>query len=128
MAPSTSRQHTILVVDDEFPSLDVLELLLSGEGFRVLTASDGEEALSVLETELPDIVLTDQQMPKMTGTELCAAMGADSRVAAIPIILMSAGVVDELPPSVVAFFAKPPLFSQLVGVIRGVIANNQADR
>lgn len=62
---------TILIVDDEADILDLLEYNLAREGFEVLRAIDGEEALKVIAGKAPDIILLDIMMPKMDGVETC---------------------------------------------------------
>lgn len=62
-------QYTILAVDDEPANLRMLERLLRKD-YRVLTANSGEEALAILRREAVDLILTDQRMPGMSGTEL----------------------------------------------------------
>ena len=62
---------TILVVDDEGPIRRVIELKLRNRGYRVITASDGEEGLALLRREKPDAVVTDIMMPKLDGKSLC---------------------------------------------------------
>src|SRR5438034_7402392 len=111
----TARAHTILVVDDEYASLEVLALLLAGEGFQVLTASNGEEALEQLEQHVISLVITDYKMPKMDGSELCERMLADERYRKIPIIFTSATYRQDVPrpENVVAFYSKPLLFKTL---------------
>jgi CheY-like chemotaxis protein len=61
----------IVIVDDEPHVLRVLKLSLKKEGYAVDTCANGKEALTRLEQEHPDILITDIQMPKMTGEELC---------------------------------------------------------
>jgi CheY-like chemotaxis protein len=61
----------IVIVDDEPHVLRVLKLSLKKEGYAVDTCANGKEALTRLEQEYPDILITDIQMPKMTGEELC---------------------------------------------------------
>jgi CheY-like chemotaxis protein len=120
----TEARHNILVVDDEFASLEVLALLLVGEGFRVTTASDGEEALLRLtEAETVDLVITDYKMPKMDGSELCLKMLADPRLRSIPVIFTSATYRQDVPrPSnVTAFFSKPLLFSELLRSVHQIL-------
>jgi CheY-like chemotaxis protein len=121
----TEAPHNILVVDDEFASLEVLALLLVGEGFRVVMASDGEEALLRLtEAETIDLVITDYKMPKMDGSELCLKMVADPRLRSIPVIFTSATYRQDVPrPSnVVAFFSKPLLFSELLRSVHRILS------
>ncbi len=64
-------QHTILLVDDEKEIIDLLEIYLKNEGFRLLRAANGLEALSILQKEEVDLVVLDIMMPKMDGIEAC---------------------------------------------------------
>jgi CheY-like chemotaxis protein len=115
--------HNVLVVDDEFASLEVLALLLKGEGFAVLMASDGEEALRILAENPIDLLITDFKMPKMDGSELCERLLADPRWQELPVIFTSATYRQDVPrPSnVVAFFSKPLLFSKLLATARQIL-------
>ena len=119
----TEAPHKVLVVDDEFASLEVLALLLTGEGFRVVMASNGEEALLRLADEAIDLVITDYKMPKMDGSELCLRMMADPRLRSIPVIFSSATYRQDVPrPSnVVAFYSKPLLFSELLRSVHRIL-------
>ena len=94
-------QPTILVVDDESTLLHVRKLVLEAEGFRVLSAQNGAEALKVFSSENVDAVVTDQIMPGMSGTEL--AKEIKQRKPDLPVVMLSAlnsapsdanGVVD----------------------------------
>jgi CheY-like chemotaxis protein len=116
--------HNVLVVDDEFASLEVLALLLTGEGLRVVTASNGEEALERLAEQDLDLVITDYKMPKMDGSELCLQMLADPRLASIPVIFTSATYRQDVPRpgNVAAFFNKPLLFSDLLRAVRQILS------
>jgi len=80
----------ILIVDDETHILQVLSLKLRNAGYEVFTAMDGEEALEVVRQSRPDLVITDFQMPIMTGLELCRAMAADPASAEIPVLMLTA--------------------------------------
>src|SRR5207302_9348125 len=73
-ASSMSRRASILAVDDEIGLLDVLRILLKGEGFDVTTAQGGKAGLAALKAGAPDIVLTDVKMPGVSGTDLLAAV------------------------------------------------------
>ena len=115
--------HSVLVVDDEFASLEVLALLLTGEGFQVLTAVDGQEALQRL-TETPvGVVITDYKMPRMDGSELCLRMLADPRFQSIPVIFTSATYRQDVPrpKNVVAFFSKPLLFKDVLSAVHRIL-------
>jgi CheY-like chemotaxis protein len=81
---------TILVIDDEFAIADVLISLLTDEGYRVVTAPNGQEGLALLAESRPDLVLLDLMMPLMDGREVLRQMRADPESMHIPVILMSA--------------------------------------
>jgi CheY-like chemotaxis protein len=83
----------ILCVDDEENQLAVRKLVLEKEGFSVLTASSGQEALSLLACHQIDLVLSDHLMPGLTGTELTRQIKASNPD--LPVILISA--VNEIP-------------------------------
>jgi two-component system KDP operon response regulator KdpE len=76
----------ILVVDDEAQIARVLKTTLSARGYSVRTASDGDDALQVMKSWTPDLVITDLRMPNMDGIELCRQLRAKS---GIPIIVLS---------------------------------------
>jgi DNA-binding response OmpR family regulator len=80
----------ILVVDDEIYIVHILEFSLTMEGYTVLTASNGEEALKVIEQERPDLVVLDIMMPKLDGYEVCRQLRQDDRFSNLPVILLSA--------------------------------------
>jgi len=80
----------ILVVDDESHILHVLSLKLRKAGYDVITAGDGEEGLHVASAESPDLIITDLQMPYMTGIDLCRALTERSMTAEIPVIILTA--------------------------------------
>jgi CheY-like chemotaxis protein len=83
----------ILCVDDEENQLAVRKLVLEKEGFSVLTASSGQQALSLLACHQIDLVLSDHLMPGLTGTELTRQIKASNP--GLPVILISA--VNEIP-------------------------------
>ena len=86
--------ETVLIVDDEKNYLLVLEALLTKEGFQVLTAGSGSEALAVLREAEIDLVLTDMKMPGMDGIELLTAIKETDPD--LPVIVMTAfGTVDR---------------------------------
>lgn len=81
---------TILVVDDEQHIVHVVSLKLRNAGYEVLTAGDGEEALELAEQELPDLVVTDLQMPYMSGLELCEKLYERAETREIPALMLTA--------------------------------------
>lgn len=80
----------ILVVDDEIYIVHILDFSLGMEGYEVLTALDGEQALEKVRAEHPDLVVLDVMMPKLDGYETCRILKADETTRHIPIILLSA--------------------------------------
>jgi two-component system alkaline phosphatase synthesis response regulator PhoP len=80
----------ILVVDDEIYIVHILDFSLGMEGYEVVTALDGEEALEKAREAKPDLIVLDIMMPKMDGYETCKALKSDERTKDIPIILLSA--------------------------------------
>ena len=80
----------ILVVDDEIYIVHILDFSLGMEGYEVLTALDGEQALERARAELPDLIVLDIMMPKLDGYETCKMLKADERTRNIPVILLSA--------------------------------------
>ena len=83
-------EKTILVADDESHIVNVVSLKLRNAGFRVLTAADGQEALEVAGAEVPDLLITDYHMPRLSGIELCRRLRQDPRTASIPAIMLTA--------------------------------------
>lgn len=80
----------ILVVDDEAHIRHVVTLKLSNAGYNVITAEDGEEGLELCLEHLPDLVITDYQMPYMTGLELCIGLKKHPSTSAIPALMLTA--------------------------------------
>ena len=83
-------EKTILVADDESHILHVVSLKLRNAGFRVITASDGQEALEIAIQEKPDLLITDYHMPQLSGLELCQRLKQDPATRRIPAIMLTA--------------------------------------
>ena len=82
--------RTALVVDDSMLVRHTICRWLEAHGFSVQTACNGAEALHVLDSVRPDLIITDLQMPGMTGHELISQLKGDPRTAGIPIVVLSA--------------------------------------
>jgi CheY-like chemotaxis protein len=80
---------TVLVADDEFAVLEVLSMALEGEGYRVLKAGDGADALRILAHQSCDVVICDEKMPAMNGHQLVAVIRAEPRLVGTPVIMMA---------------------------------------
>ena len=86
--------YTILLVDDEEYILRLTRRSLEKEGYRILTASNGAQALSIIESESPDAVITDVQMPKLDGKELSKAI-VDKLQDNPPLLIVATSVIDK---------------------------------
>jgi CheY-like chemotaxis protein len=82
--------YKILIVEDEFSSAEMLSFVLQQEGYQVVTAENGKEALDHLQTDGVALVLCDLMMPVMDGRELCRLMKSDPQLESIPIVIMTA--------------------------------------
>jgi two-component system alkaline phosphatase synthesis response regulator PhoP len=80
----------ILVVDDEIYIVHILDFSLGMEGYEVVTALDGEQALEKVTSEKPDLIVLDIMMPKLDGYEVCKSIKANAATKNIPVILLSA--------------------------------------
>jgi len=80
----------VLVVDDEIHIVHVVAIKLRNNGYEVITANDGAEALELARREKPDMVVTDYQMPVMSGLELVKELREDDQTKDIPAILLTA--------------------------------------
>ena len=86
---------TILVVDDELPIIELIQYNLKKEGFAVLTAENGAQALELARTEKPDLIILDLMLPDMGGFDICRILRNDSSTARIPIIMATAKTSDS---------------------------------
>jgi len=90
MHPSTTPAKTVLVVDDEQDILDLVRFRLEHDGYRVLTATDGQTGLTLAQAERPDLCILDVMMPKLSGLEVLANLRADPATADTRVILLTA--------------------------------------
>lgn len=82
--------RTVLVVDDDATTLEVLHTVLDLEEFDVLTASDGQSALDIATASAPDVIVLDVMMPGLDGYQVCRALKDDPRTSEIPVVLLTA--------------------------------------
>ncbi|WP_079436891.1 Hpt domain-containing protein [Zoogloea sp. LCSB751] len=91
----TPSQPTVMVVDDSLTVRKITGRLLEREGYRVVTAKDGVDALEQLLTVTPDVVIADIEMPRMDGFDLTRNIRADARLKAVPIIMITSRTADK---------------------------------
>ncbi len=87
---SQASQPVVLLVEDEPAQREVLAYNLEAEGFRVVKAANGEEALLAVDEDRPDIIILDWMMPELSGIEVCRRLKMRPETRAIPILLLSA--------------------------------------
>lgn len=83
-------KEKILIVEDEKDIVKMLDYNLEKEGYKVLSAYDGEDALVVAGREHPDLIILDLMMPKIDGLEVCRTLKKENKTASIPIIMLTA--------------------------------------
>ena len=111
---TAERQTRLLVVEDEPATRRVLLISLRSLGFEVLTASDGREALSIVDAYDPDVIMLDLLMPVMDGFEFMRMYKGK-----VPIVVMSGwGDLKELPRAVFATVVKPAGMSEVAPILR----------
>jgi CheY-like chemotaxis protein len=120
----------VLVVEDHADSRDILRQFLESLGAEVLLARDGIEALEILETRIPDIVLTDIRMPRMDGVQLAHRMKRHVRWARVPISAVTAyNTPADLRTTLEAGFdghiEKPINFDVLLATVSRLVRRNR---
>lgn len=115
----------ILAVDDAPQNLRLLEAVLSNEGYEVLTAASGDDALRVIREQHPDLLLVDILMPGMDGYELCHRVRSDDTTRFLPIVLMTASMEQDkaraLESGADDFVQKPVLQHELSVRVRSLL-------
>ncbi len=116
----------ILIADDNEANRDILARRLEAQGYQLVMAADGEEALTCARDQLPDLILLDIMMPKMDGLEVCRRLKADKSLPFIPIILVTAradtkDVVAGLDTGGDEYLTKPVDQAALVARVRSIL-------
>ncbi|MFC0696635.1 response regulator [Paraburkholderia humisilvae] len=109
---------TVLLAEDDTGLLDAMEALVSSEGYLVIRAVNGVEALRYARAERPDLVITDWMMPVMDGVGLVRALASDARLSGVPVIFCSALAMPPLGLRYAEFLRKPFAASRLIQLIR----------
>jgi adenylate cyclase len=116
----------ILVVDDNPANLEILETRLARQGYEVITAKDGDEALCLARAQTPDLILLDVMMPGKDGIEVCRELKADEGLPFMPIILVTAkadpvDIVAGLDAGGDEYITKPVDHAALVARVRSIL-------
>ncbi len=116
----------ILIVEDEPPLIEVLRYNLESEGFLTLVATDGEEALLLVEEENPDLIILDWMLPELSGIDVCRRLRETKKFKTIPIIMLTARGEEEdkisgLGAGADDYIVKPFSPSELIARVRAVL-------
>lgn len=116
--------HTVLIVDDDADCRAMLKDTFLYEGFRVVSAANGAEALAVARQQRPDMILLDLMMPVMDGYQFRAAQQADPALASIPVLCISGTYNAPRAAAIlgaVGCFTKPIDLDALVTTVRRAV-------
>jgi class 3 adenylate cyclase len=120
-----SEQVTVLAVDDQPPNLRLLDAVFSPRGYRVITASSGEQALELLPSSEADLVLLDIVMPGIDGYEVCRRIRSDPSTAFLPVVMITASGEPEKKRAIEAgaddFVSKPFHQGELLARVRSLV-------
>lgn len=120
---STAEAAKIMVIDDSQTIRRTAETLLTKEGFTVVTAQDGFEALSKIADHHPDLIFIDIMMPRLDGYQACALIKANPRYSSTPVIMLSSkdGLFDRARGRIVGsdeYLTKPFTREELISAVR----------
>ena len=112
------RPISVLIVDDDIDTHDMLSVLLAHAGYSVATAGNGQEALCMLTSIRPAVILLDVEMPVMTGAQFREAQRRDNVLVRIPTIVMTGSKEEpQLDPGIAEVLHKPFRSKQLIAAI-----------
>lgn len=118
---------TVMVVDDSLTVRKITGRLLEREGYKVMTAKDGVDAIEQLIDRVPDVILSDIEMPRMDGFDLLRNLRADPRLAQVPVVMISSRTADKHREharnlGATAYLGKPYQEDELLALLRGYTA------
>ncbi|HVN00747.1 MAG TPA: response regulator [Caulobacteraceae bacterium] len=121
---------TVLIADDHAVSAQLLRHCLASAGFRVICAQDGREAISLMETEAPWLVVLDVMMPVMDGLEVMRRAQADERLRKIPVIMVTsreqdADILEALKLGAADYVVKPFMPADFLTRVARVLADRR---
>ena len=116
----------ILVVDDNPANIDIIEMRLASQGYRIITAVDGEEAIAQAHAHKPDLILLDVMMPKKDGFQVCRELKGDPSLPFMPIILVTAkgdtkDIIAGLESGGDEYLTKPVDTAALLARVRSIL-------
>ena len=131
MTKSDSFGATVMVVDDSQTIRRSAETLLSREGYAVITAEDGYEALAKIADHQPEIIFVDIMMPRLDGYQVCALIKANPKYSKTPVIMLSSrdGLFDRARGRIVGsdqYLTKPFTKDELVSAVQAHVKKSAA--
>jgi two-component system, cell cycle response regulator DivK len=123
------KERTVLHIEDNEYNRKIVRQLLSRTSFRLLEAVDGEEGLEVAQRELPDLILMDVQLPKLSGLDATRLLRADPRTANIPLVVVTSFALSgddrrAIDAGASAYLAKPYSPRDLMALINRFLPEN----
>lgn len=121
--PNAGKNAKVMVIDDSQTIRRTAETLLVKEGYEVITAADGFEALSKIADQNPDLIFIDIMMPRLDGYQACALIKSNARYSKTPVIMLSSkdGLFDRARGRIVGsdeYLTKPFTKDELIGAVR----------
>ncbi len=121
--PNAGKNAKVMVIDDSQTIRRTAETLLVKEGYEVITAADGFEALAKIADQNPDLIFIDIMMPRLDGYQACALIKSNARYAQTPVIMLSSkdGLFDRARGRIVGsdeYLTKPFTKDELIGAVR----------
>jgi chemosensory pili system protein ChpA (sensor histidine kinase/response regulator) len=125
---AASSEPTVMIVDDSLTVRKITGRLLSREGYQVVTARDGVDAIEQLEEMVPDVMVLDIEMPRMDGFDLTRNIRSNPRLKHLPIVMVTSRTADKhrnyaMEIGVNAFLGKPYRDDELLGTIAGFLGS-----
>lgn len=120
----------ILIVEDNLPNMRLIEMVLKDKGYTLFKATDGDEALEVVFKELPDLIIMDIQLPKLSGLEVTKKLRETPAFSHIPIIAITAYAMKGDKEGIIesgcdAYVSKPINTRELPGVIAEMLRHTK---
>lgn len=119
---------TVLIVEDEVDTAEMLAEMMKISGYEVIKSYGGKQAISMISSKKPDVVVLDLMMPEFSGLDVLNFMRRDPRLDHIPVVIVSARNIDEdvqncLDAGASCFLSKPVSFEEIKGAVETSIVN-----
>ena len=118
--------NKILIADDDAEMLEMLSSMLEGEGYTVIKAENGLEAVELARKELPALVMLDIHMPKMDGLKACKEIKSDQVTRSVPVVMLTVeGSINEIQQAISygakTYITKPSSRAEILKVVKSII-------